>query len=164
MAACKNVGAASVNRHDLVDRFPARVGMIFPNADPPPGARVDDAVAISPGACRSERHRLSRARVEPVQAPIGVVRKVRDSASDCPGPAAVLVDAGADIERRRGQVAPGAPVAGRSAIDPEPRDCCLEFLDPRVRDLDSAEVQFPQASGLLQFLEPFTRDGGVAKV
>src|ERR1700687_427156 len=58
----------------------------------------------------------------------------------------------------------GTPAAEGSTKDPKFRQCCLEFLYPRVRDLGAAEGKPLQALKVLQFLQPRVRDLRAVKV
>ena len=53
MAAREDLRAGGIDRDDLVDRLAAR-GVILADADPA-AVRVDDAVAVAPGALGGER-------------------------------------------------------------------------------------------------------------
>src|SRR5262245_49149649 len=54
-------------------------------------------------------------------------------------------------------LSPGSP------FDLQSRQRCLEFLDPRVRHLETTEFQPLQALDFLQFLQPRVRDPGAAE-
>src|ERR1035441_5696728 len=57
---------ADVNPNNRVDRLPL-AAVIFPNPDPPPPARIDKSIRVTPLAFRRKRQRLVAIPVHTIQ-------------------------------------------------------------------------------------------------
>ena len=94
--------AFAVERHldDRRDRL-ALARVVLAHGQEPATAGVEPQVGVAVGALGRDRLGLGDAGVQPVQPPVGPVREDDRAAGDGVRPAAVLVDAGPDVERRR---------------------------------------------------------------
>ena len=101
--------AIAVHRHvdDRRDRL-VRSGVVLADGEEPAMSGIEPQVGVPPRALRGDGDGRGVARVQPVQPAVEAIREDDRAAGDRVGAAAVLVDPGADIERRRGQVGRGA--------------------------------------------------------
>ena len=139
--------ADAVGRHgdDGVDDV-GRVGVILPDANQPAGAgrgavgAVQGGVGIAQGRRGGDGQR-GGAGVLPVDALVVVVGEPHRAAAGEPGAAAVFVDAGAGVERRRVDI--GNRAVGGGADD----DIAAALGRPRLRPEDGFAVNGDAADG-----------------
>ncbi len=121
------VAAVERDGHDRVDRLAAAGVVLADGVEAAPGD-VGPQVGVAPRALRRDRDGARTARVEPVQPAVGEVREDDRPAGDDVRPAAVLVHAGPDVERRRGQV--GRRAVGGGPDEDVPAAFGRPFLEP----------------------------------
>src|SRR5436309_8528394 len=113
--------------------------MVLAHSDPAVARFVDHAIGEAPavgrrGWCRRER--LRRAVILAIEPAIGEIREDDRAVGDQPGPAAVLVYARADVERRR------RDVARRFTGGPRPHDHVAPLLlRPAFEPMDAAALE-----------------------
>ena len=119
--------------HDRVRGCPGPAVVLANGEDPAP-ADVEPKVRVAHGP-GGERDWRRRRRVDAVQAAVGEVREDDEAIVDRVGAAAVLVDPGADVDRRGRQVGGGA-VGRRADEDPPPA-----FGRPRLEPVGVVAVE-----------------------